>query len=507
MSNGKVFLIGAGPGDPGLITVRGLELLHGCDVVVYDHLIPDELIITLPDSVEKIYVGKRSSDHTMPQDDINNLLVKLARQGKNVARLKGSDPLIFGRGGEEARYLRENEIIFEIVPGITAGIATTAYSGIPCTDRELASSVVFITGHKAKEKDSSSVAWDCIAKAKSSTIVIYMGVAEIGNIVRNLISGGMPPRMPAAVIERGTFPTQRTFSAPLEEMPSIVKDNQVHAPSIFVIGEVVNLQKHLRWFEDRPLFGKRIMVTRPSDQAGPMYKSLRDLGAEVLPYPTITTESYEDKETWDAFDKITGDNNWIIFSSENCVRYFYRQLVARESDIRLLGGFKVAAVGFGTARALREISLKADFIPGEATAASLAKEFTESHNLKGVMVVRVRGNLGDARVENILTEAGADVLPMQTYRTFYPVWPDGFKEKLFEYPPEIITLTSGSTAKGLCELLTKDEVRELISGKVVVTIGPSTSDIVRSYGIDVTIEASEHSVPGIIEEILKYYNK
>nr|MBN2276404.1 uroporphyrinogen-III C-methyltransferase [candidate division Zixibacteria bacterium] len=507
MSNGKVYLIGAGPGDPGLITVRGLELLHDCDVVVYDHLIPDELIITLPGKTEKIYVGKRASDHTLPQDEINSLLVKLARQGKTVARLKGSDPLIFGRGGEEARVLRENNISFEIVPGVTAGIATTAYSGIPCTDRDLASAVVFVTGHKAREKDSSSVAWDCIARARNITIIIYMGVAEIDNIVSNLIAGGMSARIPSAVIERGTFPTQRTYTAPLEEMPEVVRAKNIRPPAIFVVGEVVNLQKYLSWYEDRPLFGKRIMVTRPSDQAREMYKSLRDLGAEVLPYPTITTESSESEEGWQDFNKIVGYRKWIIFTSENGVRYFYRQMVSRLGDIRILGGFKIAAVGFGTARALGEISLKPDFIPSRATTESLAEEIIDKYDFQNIPVARVRGNLGDDRVERILTEAGAEVLPLQTYRTFYPGWPEGFKEKLIEYPPDIITFTSGSTVEGLCRLLDPDELDELLKGKVVVSIGPSTSDVIRSHGIEVTLEAVEHSVPGIIREILQYYNK
>jgi uroporphyrinogen III methyltransferase/synthase len=504
---GMVYLVGAGPGDPGLITKRSLDLLHSCDVVVYDNLVPGELIISLPRSTEKHYVGKKAGVHTLPQDEINKLMVNLARKGKRVVRLKGSDPMIFGRGGEEASFLKASGVPFEIVPGVTAGIGAAAYSGIPCTDREKASFVMFVTGHKAAGKESTSVPWEWVAKAEHGTIVIYMGVGEVENIVSKLLEDGMPPEIPCAVIERGTLPTQRTFTSPLRGMPDVVKTENIKPPAIFIIGDVVELREDARWFEGKHLFGLRIMVTRPADQAQDMYRSLRELGAEVLPYPTIATEETADEKAWASFKELTGKSRWLIFTSENGVRYFFNQFIGRFADVRRLGDFKIAAVGYGTARALKAFNIRPDFIPKKATTLALATELKEAFDLADANVVRIRGNLGDDRAERVLGEAGADVLPLQVYRTFHPQWPDGFKERLFEYTPGVITFTSGSTCEGLCTMLTEDEIKSLTEGKVIVSIGPSTSETIRSHGLEVTLEADEYSTHGVIEKIVEYYRK
>jgi len=507
---GAVYLIGAGPGDPELITVKGIQLLNDCDAVIYDNLVPQELIISLLPDVEKHYVGKKAGKHTLPQEKINELMVRLANEGKAVARLKGGDPYIFGRGGEEARYLKDHDIRFEIVPGVTAGAAGPAHAGIPCTDRSLASYVVFVTGHKADEKDITSVPWEWLAKSRNGTIVIYMGVGEFAAIVSILIANGMSPDIPAAVIERGTFPSQRIISSTLSQLPEQVKAANINPPSVFVIGDVVNLQKHLTGIDERPLLGARIMVCRPADQAQPMYQSLRKLGAEVLPYPTIATKPQIDKKAWQAFGRIvknSATDSWLVFTSENGVRYFIEQFKSRFGDIRHLGNFKIAAVGFGTERALNKYSLKADFIPARATTESLAMEMAETLNLKDASVVRVRGNLADDRVEKGLTKAGANVIPVPTYCTYHPQWPDGFKENLFEHPPNIIILTSGSSVKGLYEILNKDEIDTLMAKAIAVSIGPETTKMVQSFGIKVTIEAKEHSVPGIINELLRHYKE
>lgn len=501
-SNGIVYLIGAGPGDPELITIKGKLLLQNCDAVIYDNLIPAELIITLPESTEKIYVGKKAGNHTMPQAEINELIFKLAAEGKKVARVKGGDPFIFGRGGEEARYLREHGIKYEIIPGITAGIAGPTFAGIPCTDREISSFVIFATGHKAREKELSPVPWDKIADLQSGTLVIYMGVAEFTSIVETLIDNGISPVTPAAVIERGTFSTQRVFTAPLNELVVKAIEEKIKPPALFVIGEVVDLQRELEWFKNKPLIGHRIMVLRPADQAKFMYKNLRDLGAEVLPYPTIATRKAQSSE-WDKLEEYERSDNesWLVFTSENGVRYFMDEFVNRYGDIRMLGKFKTAAVGYGTARALDKFNLKADFIPNKATTEILAKQMTEKYNLKGSNIIRVRGNLGDQRVENILTETGAQVTPLTVYETYYPQWPDGFKEKLFEFPPDIIIFTSGSTVDGFFRMLNEDEINELTEDARLVSIGPMTSERIRQKGLKVSIEATEHSIPGIIDKL------
>ncbi|MCP4580483.1 MAG: uroporphyrinogen-III C-methyltransferase [candidate division Zixibacteria bacterium] len=508
VNKGIVYLIGAGPGDPELITVRGKQLLQRCEAVIYDNLVPRELIITLPSRTGKYYVGKKAGKHTMPQKSINELMVKLAGEGKDVARLKGGDPYIFGRGGEEALYLNEHDIEFEIVPGVTAGVAGPAYAGIPSTDRAKASYVVFATGHKAKEKDTTSVPWDWLAKSKNGTIVIYMGVSEFVGIVKTLIENGMSPDTPAAVIERGTFPSQRVIKSSLEKLPKRIEDANIRPPALFVIGDVVNLQERLTWLENRPLLGKRVMVCRPADQAQAMYQNLRLLGAEVLPYPTIATETQIDDDAWEAFSKIDTQSpadNWLVFTSENGIRYFIEQFVSLIGDIRYLGNFKIAAVGFGTARALKKYSLKADFIPTKATTGFLAREMVESINLEGATVVRVRGNLADDGVENILSEVKANVIPMLTYRTFCPRWPDGFKENLFEYPPDVVIFTSGSSVDGLFEILNQTEIDILMAKSIAVSIGPMTSKIIESRDITVAVEATEHSVPGIIDELLDHF--
>ena len=510
IKTGKVYLIGAGPGDPELITLRGKSLLSVCDTVIYDNLISFELVITLPDRIEKIYVGTRAGRHTLPQDEINRLLVNKVREGKIVVRLKGGDPFIFGRGGEEAMHLKEHGIDFEIVPGLTAGYAGLTYAGIPCTDRLKSSMVVFVTGHRAMDKDSNPVAWDWLAKIKNGTIVIYMGVTEIANIVEALIKNGMAPDKPAAIIERGTFSTQRVFTAPVSELARKSADENIRPPALYVIGEVVELHQYLDWFENKPLFGKRIMILRPTDQAADLYRSLRRLGAEILPYPTIATNMDDNPAAWQKFDDLLekpASANWLIFTSENCVRYFIEKFASSDRDMRRLSKFKIAAVGFGTSRALKKYSLKADFMPSIYTTENLIAEMAEKQNLKGARAVRVRGNLADQRLEDGLTRAGAKVIALPVYRTYHPEWPDGFKPKLFENPPDIIICSSGSTVDGLHKLLSKTEIEELVAGADLISIGPMTTRVIESYGLKAKIEAREHSIPGIIEELKKHYGE
>ncbi len=504
---GKVYLIGAGPGDPDLISVKGKECLEKCTAVVYDNLVSPELIVTLSPETEKYYVGKKAGDHALPQDDINDLMVRLASEGKIVARLKGGDPFLFGRGGEEARYLREKNIEFEIIPGIPAAVAAAACSGIPGTDREYASFVVYATGHKAGDKTASDVPWEWIGAAEKGTIVIYMGVSEIENIVERLILSGMPSDRPAAIVERGATPTQRVFTAPLLELAQKAKEENVKPPALFIIGEVVNLRPYLQWFENKPLFGKRVMVTRPADQAIEMYKSLRQLGAEVLPYPTIATEEYFDADGWNTFKNIHSTNRWLIFTSENGVRYFFKQYMKQFNDIRGIGRFKIAAIGYGTKRALDKMNLRPDFIPSKATTADLVAEFVDKVQLENAVVVRVRGNLADDSVENKLRESSAEVVPLQVYNTYHPDWPEGFKEKLFENLPDVIVFTSGSTAYGFKTMLAEDEVKILTDEAVIVSIGPSTSSIIKKLGMPVTCQATEFNVSGVIETIVKHYEK
>jgi len=507
---GIVYLVGAGPGDPDLVTLRAQYLLSRCDVVVYDSLIPYELVLTLPASVEHHYVGKEAGRHSLPQDKINALLVKLASEGKRVVRLKGGDPFVFGRGGEEARYLVDNGIPYEIVPGITSGVAALAYAGIPCTDRRIASHVTFVTGHKAVDKVSSGASWDWIAGSRDGTIVIYMGVSEIEAIVAKLLDAGMPPDVPAAAVERGTFSTQRSVTTTLSGLARSVAEAGLRPPSLFVIGEVARFHDSIQWFQNRPLFGVRIMITRPADQAAPLYRELRELGAEVLAYPTIATEEDVHQEDWDQLRaRADGESKerWLIFTSENGVRYFLKQWFETFGDIRGLKDYKIAVAGGGPVRALAADHIEPDFVPTGPSTKVLAEDMTRELQLSDATIVRVRGNLGDDRLERALRAAGANVIRLRVHRTFYREWPPEAREKLFAYPPDVIMFTSGSSVKGLADNLGSEDLRRLADGALVASIGPSTSGELRSHGLEVGLESRESSLPSLVGELLERHRE
>jgi uroporphyrinogen III methyltransferase/synthase len=482
--------------------LRAKYLLGNCDVVVYDSLIPYELVLTLPAEVEHHYVGKEAGRHSLPQDQINELLAKLAAQGKRVVRLKGGDPFVFGRGGEEARYLEEREIRYEVVPGITSGVAALAYAGIPCTDRRAASYVMFITGHKAVENAASDAPWDWIAGARGGTLVIYMGVSEIGVITGKLLECGMPPLTPAAAVERGTFSTQRSVTTTLSNLAADVERQGLKPPSLFVIGDVAKYHDTIQWFEKRPLFGVRVMVTRPADQAEPLYRELRELGAEVLAYPTIATEEDFRSDDWEALRGLSAGERWLVFTSENGVRYFLKQWFEAFGDIRGLKDYKIAVAGGGPVRALNADHVEPDFLPSRTTTEALAKEMTERLDLSNAIVIRVRGNLGDDQLERTLETAGARVISLHVHRTFYREWPPEAREKLFAHPPDVIIFTSGSSVKGLAENLDDNDLKRLAEGAVVASIGPSTSRVIHAFGLDVGLESAKNSLPSLVEELV-----
>jgi uroporphyrinogen III methyltransferase/synthase len=502
---GIVYLVGAGPGNPDLITVRARQLLDECDAVVFDSLIPDELLVTLPVEVDRRYVGKHAGRHSLPQEEINDLLVRLASQGKRVVRLKGGDPFVFGRGAEEARYLKEHGIAYEIVPGITSGVAALSFAGIPCTDRLDASYVMFLTGHKAVEKAVSSVSWDWVGGARKGTVVIYMGVAEIGDIVAELTGAGMPPDTPAAAVERGTLPTQRVVTATLATLPDKVAEFDIKPPTLFVIGDVVKYHETLNWFCDRPLFGVRVMVTRPADQAPPLYKELRELGAEVLAYPTIATVEDFRTDDWDALRRIKTDERWVVFTNENGVRYFLKQWYATIGDVRGLSHWRIAAVGDGTARALNANNIAPDFVPAEGTMAALADQMRTKYRVSGATIVRVRGNYRDDYIEETLGEAGAQIISLPVYRTFHTRWLAAMKDKLFAYPPDVILFTSGPGVDGLAANLEKEQLEALTGDALVVSIGPSTSKVIRKHGMTVGLQSKASTLPSVIEELVTYF--
>ncbi len=501
---GKVFLVGAGPGDPGLITVKGQNLLESCDVVVYDNLIPDELIVTLPANVEKHYVGKRGGKACISQDEINELLIKLARDGKTVVRLKGSDPIIFGRGGEEARFLKKNNIPFEIVPGVTAAVAASAYAGIPLTDREKASFVTFATGHKARDKGISSVPWQKIAGLPGGTLAIYMGVGEISNITGELLDGGMDKATPAAIIERGTYPTSRTVISTLGKLPDDAAQHKIQSPAIIFVGRTIELKYSMQWMTSRPLLGKRVMVTRPGHQAMPMYSLLRSYGAEVLPYPTIAIKEIIDESGWKQLHECTSENKWLLFTSENGVEYFLKQYLERFKDIRTLSQYKIARMGFGTLRALQKHHLSDDYTPEKSSSMALAEGLAAQPDIKDSTIVRVTGAMDTDPVAKILETAGAEIIPLVVYKSAFSYWPDEAKEKLFEYLPDYVVFTSGRSVDGFMVNLDKQELGKLLETAKIVSIGRTTSKVIESYGLKVDYEAEVPSVESVVDELAEW---
>ena len=363
----RVFLVGAGPGDPDLISVRGLRLLEQADVVLYDRLVDPSLVARAPAGAELIYVGKRSAQHTVPQDGINELILEHARTGKLVVRLKGGDPFIFGRGGEEAAYVRAAGVACEIVPGISAGYGAPAYAGIPVTHRGIASHVTFVTGHEDPTKEEAHIDWDKLA-SDVGTLVIFMGVKNLPQVVEQLVSRGRSADTPVALIRYGTLPKQRTVVGTLADIVEKVAAAKLRPPAITIVGEVVNLREHLRWFEDRPLFGKRVVVTRPRAQAVAQMQALRDLGAEVVAFPTIRIEPVSASPEIDAMLRALHEYDLIVFTSVNGVECFFDRLAESGGDVRRLHRATVAAIGPKTADACRVRGLNPDVLPATYVA-------------------------------------------------------------------------------------------------------------------------------------------
>ncbi len=498
---GTVYLVGAGPGHPGLITRLGLELLQKCDAVIYDDLIPYELVAELPANVERYYVGKRAGKHSQPQKDTTNLLISLAERGLNVVRLKGGDPLIFARGGEEATSLKEAGVRFEIVPGVTAVTAVAAGAGIPLTDRRKSAWLMIATGREATSA-SQPVPWEEIAALKGGTLAVYMGVGALADIVKRLISGGAAPNTPTAVVVSGYTGAQRIITAPLEELPQRCQENDIQPPALVIIGDVVKQMERMDWMTPGVLSGKRILITRPRETSAEFCNILRSHGAEPLPLPTIQIEPYEDIEGWDVFAQSLGRPGWLVFTSRSGVQHFLDGFTRRGYDLRALSNLKIAAIGPATARILWERGLKADLIPGEATVARLAEESAAADDLLGTVVIRIRGDLSDDTIENAVSSKEARVVRLTVYRTVTPEWEPHWLQVVREDPPDYITFTSGSTVDGFVKILGRKDALSVAARSKVVSIGPVTTKVIEGYGMKVAAEAAPHTQEGVVKAIL-----
>jgi uroporphyrinogen III methyltransferase/synthase len=497
---GIVYLIGAGPGDPGLLTVRGARLLELADVVVYDHLANPRLLGYCP-RAELIYVGKQSSAHTLSQEQINALLTKLGFEGKRVVRLKGGDPFVFGRGGEECLALAEAGVRFEVVPGVTSAIAAAAYAGIPITHRDLNSSFTLITGHESTD-EGSDIAWPVIAKLPC--LAFYMGVAALPKICQRLIENGMPADMPAATIQWGTTPKQKTVTATVGTLPEAVVAGKIGTPAMTIIGKVVTLRQTLSWFENRPLFGQTIVVTRTRRQASELSQQLEDLGATVIEAPTIDIVP---PANWDAVDAALAGApkfDWIIFTSANGVQAVRDRLLASGKDIRALGNGKLAAIGPATADAIeRDLCRKVDLCPERFVAEALGDELIGKNAVAGKRFLLLRAEIARPILRDMLISAGAaevsDVAVYETRRA--EKLPEGLRQGLEHGQINWITFTSSSTVKNFLELLGPEGSR-LLQGVKLAAIGPITAATLTDAGLTPTVVAGEFTIDGVVSAMV-----
>ncbi|MDH3798610.1 MAG: uroporphyrinogen-III C-methyltransferase [Desulfobacterales bacterium] len=502
----KVYLVGAGPGDPGLITVQGRACIQKADVIIYDYLASPALLKYARKSAELIYVGKKGGDHTLSQDQINALIVEKAKSGGIICRLKGGDPYIFGRGGEEAEVLFKAGISFEIVPGVTSAIAAAAYAGIPLTHRKLASTLAFVTGHEDPAKEETGIDWSSLA-AGIGTLVFFMGVKNLPNITKRLIDHGKPPDTPVALIRWGTTPHQQTVSGTLETIVEKARAADLKAPAIIVVGDVVNLRQSLKWFENRLLLGKRIVVTRARQQASDLVRLLSDQGAECLEYPTIKIMPAKNPELLKQAVERLAAYDWIVFTSVNGVIYFFEQLFAAGKDVRALGRMQTAAIGPATAGRLLEFGLNSDIVPETYQAESVVEAFGKV-KLKGKKILLPRAAEARPILPQELKKMGATVDEIPAYETLKAVEStDDLVQKLKDNHIDLITFTSSSTVKNFKALLPAENFTKLIQGVTIASIGPITSDTAKELGFDVHITAESYTIPGLVEAILHYYHK
>jgi uroporphyrinogen III methyltransferase/synthase len=503
---GKVYLIGAGPGDPGLITVKGLACVKKADVIIYDYLANERLLEHRRPDAELVYVGKQGGRHTLPQEEINALIVRKAREGKIVARLKGGDPFIFGRGGEEAEELADDGIPFEIVPGVTAATAVPTYAGIPLTHRDHTASVAFVTGHEDPTKEESKVHWDRIATG-IGTLVFFMGMKNLRNIVDNLVSHGRASETPVALIQWGTRTDQRVVTGTLLNIIEKVKEAKLGPPAIIVVGEVVRLREKLNWYESKPLFGKRVIVTRSRGQASAFAELLIDRGATTIEFPTIDVVPPADWNELDSALKEIETFHWIIFTSANAVKFFMDRLRRPGRDLRVLKGVNICAVGPKTAEALETWGLSADLVPEEFKAEGLLAALG-GVQVKGKKFLIPRARVARELIPDRLRELGAEVTVATSYENVKPVADrDRIIKLLVEKKISIMTFTSSSTVHNFVEILGQKEYKPLIQGVTVACIGPITAKTAEEYGMKTDVMPKEYTIPAFVDALVEHFKK
>jgi len=489
MPTGKVYLVGAGPGDPGLLTLRGKQCLGHADIVIYDNLVNPELLQFAP-RAEHIFVGKSPDSHTLLQDEINNVLIDHASRYSRVVRLKGGDPFVFGRGGEEALSLAARGISFEVVPGISAGTAVPTYAGIPVTQREMARACTFVTGH---DEDLSIT--DAIQNA---TIVVFMPLKNVAATANQLIDAGRDANTPAALVQSGTTAQQRSVVSTLDQIANAAEEAAIESPALLIVGPVVELHEQLSWFENRPLFGRRIVVTRARSQASRLVDALRELGADVFEFPTIQIEPSEEMVPLD--DVATYD--WIVLTSVNAVDMLFQRMETAGLDARALAGVKLCVIGAATAQAVRARFLNIDLMPGQYVAEALMKTIEEAEPaLADKRFLLPRADIARSFLPTELRARGAHVTELVTYRTTVPQTAEARANALIDYAPNLVTFTSSSTARNFQAILGGARIQCLPKDVQYASIGPLTTITATELGMPISIEPAQHDIPHLVEAI------
>lgn len=503
---GHVALVGAGPGDPGLITVKGRRLLRAAQVVVYDHLADPALLREAPPDAERIYVGKTAGQHAMTQDQINALLVARGRAGQRVVRLKGGDPFVFGRGGEEAEALVAAGIPWEVVPGITSAIAVPAYAGIPVTHRDHTATFAVITGHEDPTKEESNVDWARLATG-AGTLILLMGVGQLDAIAARLIEHGRARATPVAVVRWGTTPRQETITGTLEDIAARVRAAGLKPPAVTIVGEVAALRDRLRWFDTRPLWGRRIVITRAAEQAPDLVERLEAAGASVTVLSAIRIAPPDDYAPLDAALAALDTYDWVLFTSVNGVRAFWERLRASRRDWRALRRARAGAIGPATAEALEARSLHPDFVPAEYVAEALLEGIG---NVAGQRILLPRTDIARETLAGELRLRGAEVHEVTAYRTLIaPPDPETLRRALVEERPDAITFTSSSTVRGFVESVRASDLGDptaLLAGVAIACIGPITAATAREHSLVPALTAEAYTMEGLTTALIAYFS-
>ncbi len=502
--SGKIYLVGAGPGDPGLLTLRGKVCLQEADVVLYDHLANPALLQYASSEAERIYVGRRGCGIYRPQDEIHRLMLEKVREGKCVVRLKGGDPFVFGRGGEEAEWIVEHRIPFEVVPGVTSAVAVPAYAGIPVTHRTLASTVAFITGHEDPDKDETALEWPRFAAAEG-TLVFLMGVKNLPMIVSRLLEEGKTVDTPVALVRWGTYAEQRTVVGTLRDVVERAKAADIRPPTVMVVGEVVRLREQLNWFETKPLFGKRVLVTRAKAQASELSDLIRAQGGEPIECPTIDFIPPDDWAEVDAAIEQLATYHWLVLTSVNGVKAFMQRLWHHGRDARALAGLQVCCIGPRTAEEVRRFGIDADLVPETFQAEGLI-DVLKRAGVSGQRVLLARAAQAREILPEELERSGAFVRVVKVYKTVVPAIERERVQQLFrDHLIDVVTFASSSTVRNFFQLF--DEARDLrqrLNGTIIASIGPITANTIREMGLDVHVMATRNTIPALVQSLVDY---